>query len=67
MLGRRLKRESARREYHQSVFHKAQQLIGQYGSEEGLRRLRETAPDLARQFERLATPKEQLPEQPEPK
>ncbi|RKU10261.1 hypothetical protein C6502_11965 [Candidatus Poribacteria bacterium] len=33
-------------------FSKAQQLIGQYGSEEGLRRLRETAPDLARQFER---------------
>lgn len=33
-------------------FDKAQQLIDQYGAEEGLRRLREIDPDAARQFER---------------
>ena len=33
-------------------FDKAQQLIDQYGGEEGLRRLREMDPDAARQFER---------------
>ena len=33
-------------------FDKAQQLIDQYGSEEGLRRLREMDPDAARRFER---------------
>ncbi len=33
-------------------FDKARQLIDQYGSEEGLRRLREMDPDTARQFER---------------
>ena len=33
-------------------FSKAQQLIDQYGTEEGLRRLRQTDPDAARQFER---------------
>ena len=33
-------------------FDKAQQLIDQYGTEEGLRRLRESDPDAARQFER---------------
>ena len=33
-------------------FEKAQQLIDQYGTEEGLRRLREAAPDVAQQFER---------------
>ncbi len=32
-------------------FDKVQQLIDQYGQEEGLRRLRETDPDTARQFE----------------
>ena len=31
---------------------KVEQLIGQYGTEEGLRRLRQTDPDAARQFER---------------
>ena len=30
---------------------KAQQLIGQYGTEEGLRRLRESDPEAARRFE----------------
>ena len=35
-----------------SRFSKAQQLIDQYGAEEGLRRLRESDPDAARQFER---------------
>ena len=33
-------------------FDKAQRLIDQYGTEEGLRRLRESDPDAARQFER---------------
>lgn len=33
-------------------FNKAQQLIDQYGTEEGLRRLREMDPDAARRFER---------------
>ena len=33
-------------------FDKAQDLIDQYGTEEGLRRLRESDPDAARQFER---------------
>ena len=33
-------------------FSKARQLIDQYGTEEGLRRLRESDPDAARQFER---------------
>ena len=44
-------------------FDKARQLIDQYGTEEGLRRLREIDPDAARQFERLAAPKGQSPEQ----
>lgn len=44
-------------------FDKARQLIDQYGTEEGLRRLRETDPDAARQFERLASPKGKPPEQ----
>ena len=38
-------------------FDKAQQLIDQYGTEEGLRRLRETDPEAARQFERERSPK----------
>lgn len=33
-------------------FSKAQQLIDQYGTDEGLRRLREMDPEAARQFER---------------
>ena len=37
-------------------FSKAQQLIDQYGTEEGLRRLREMAPDAARQFEQERRP-----------
>ena len=37
-------------------FDKAQQLIDQYGMEEGLRRLREVDPDAARQFERERKP-----------
>ena len=37
-------------------FDKAQQLIGQYGTEEGLRRLRESDPEAARQFERERRP-----------
>ena len=36
---------------------KAQQLIDQYGTEEGLRRLREVDPEAARQFERERSPK----------
>ena len=51
----------------QERFDKGRQLIGRYGTEEGLRRLRESDPDMAQRFERLATPKGQLPEQPEPK
>ena len=38
-------------------FNKAQQLIDQYGTEEGLRRLRESDPEAARQFERERSPK----------
>ena len=37
-------------------FDKVQQLIDQYGTEEGLRRLREMDPDAARQFERERRP-----------
>ena len=37
-------------------FDKAQQLIDQYGTEEGLRRLRESDPDAARRFERGRRP-----------
>ena len=37
-------------------FDKAQQLIDQYGAEEGLRRLRESDPEAARQFERERRP-----------
>ena len=37
-------------------FDKAQQLIDQYGTEEGLRRLRESDPEAARQFERERRP-----------
>ena len=37
-------------------FNRAQQLIDQYGSEEGLRRLREMDPEAARQFERERRP-----------
>ncbi len=37
-------------------FDKAQQLIDQYGKEEGLRRLRESDPEAARQFERERRP-----------
>ena len=37
-------------------FDKAQQLIDQYGAEEGLRRLREMDPEAARQFERERRP-----------
>ena len=44
-------------------FNKAQQLIDRYGSEEGIRRLKEVDPDVARQFEHLAAPKGQSPEQ----
>ena len=44
-------------------FDKAQQLIDEYGTEEGLRRLRESDPEAARQFERLAAPKGRSPEQ----
>ena len=43
-------------EFHDGVssmrFDKAQQLINQYGREEGLRRLQETDPEAARRFER---------------
>ena len=38
-------------------FDKAQQLIDQYGTEEGLRRLRESDPEAAQQFERERSPK----------
>lgn len=38
-------------------FDKAQQLIDQYGTEEGLRRLWESDPEAARQFEREHSPK----------
>ncbi len=38
-------------------FDKAQDLIDQFGTEEGLRRLRETDPEAARQFERERSPK----------
>ena len=41
-----------REELSPERFSKAQQLIDQYGTEEGLRRLRESDPDAARQFER---------------
>ena len=37
-------------------FDKAQQLIDQYGTEEGLRRLRQSDPDAARRFERERRP-----------
>ncbi len=37
-------------------FSKAQQLIDEYGTEEGLRRLRESDPDAARRFERERRP-----------
>ena len=37
-------------------FDKAQQLIDQYGTEEGLRRLRESDPEAARQFESVPRP-----------
>ena len=37
-------------------FSKAQQLIDQYGTEEGLRRLRESDPEAARQFQRERRP-----------
>lgn len=37
-------------------FNNAQQLIDQYGTEEGLRRLRESDPEAARQFERERRP-----------
>ena len=37
-------------------FRKGQQLIGQYGTEEGLRRLQESDPEAARQFERERRP-----------
>ena len=44
-------------------FEKAQQLIDQYGSEEGLRRFREMDPEAARQFEqeRRPTPAREVP------
>ena len=42
-------------------FDKAQQLIDQYGIEEGLRRLREIDPEAARQFERRGTPSRDVP------
>lgn len=44
-------------------FDKAQQLIDQYGAEEGLRRLRESDPEAARQFEweRRPTPTREVP------
>ena len=42
-------------------FDKAQQLIDQYGTEEGLRRLREVDPEAARQFERERLRSERLP------
>ena len=41
-------------------FDKAQQLIDQHGTEEGLRRLRESDPDAARQFERERLRSERL-------
>ena len=44
-------------------FDKVQQLIDQYGTAEGLRRLRESDPEAARQFERLTAPKGRSPEQ----
>ena len=40
---------------------KAQQLIDQHGTEEGLRRLRESDPDAARQFERDRRPSRDAP------
>ena len=39
-----------------SRFDRAQQLIDQYGPEEGLRRLKESDPEAARQFERERRP-----------
>ena len=45
------------------IFDKAQQLIDQYGTAEGLGRLRESDPEAARQFEHLVSPKGQSPEQ----
>ena len=49
-------------------FNKAQQLIDQYGTEEGLRRLRESDPDAARQFERerRPPPTREVPSESEP-
>ena len=49
-------------------FDKAQQLIDQYGTEEGLRRLRESDPEAARQFERerRSPPVREVPGQTEP-
>ena len=44
--------EAARAYYGEERFSKTQQLIDQYGTEEGLRRLRESDPDEARRFER---------------
>jgi len=46
-------------------FDKAQQLIDQYGAEEGLRRLREIDPEAARQFEREG-PRSESPRPSEP-
>ena len=42
-------------------FDKAQQLIDQYGTEEGLRRLRESDPEAARRFERDRRPSRDAP------
>ena len=42
-------------------FDKAQQLIDDYGTEEGLRRLREMAPEAARRFERRGAPDRNVP------
>ena len=55
-IEKRLTPEGIERELSEGVsperFSKAQQLIDQYGTEEGLRRLRESDPEAARQFQR---------------
>ena len=46
-------------------FDKAQQLIDQYGTVEGLRRLRETDPDAVRQFESVQRSRRERPSAPD--
>ena len=47
-------------------FNNAQQLIDEYGSEEGLRRLKESDPEAARQFERRRRPSRDAPDKGQP-